>query len=93
MYKNDNTNQLILFNQLVEVLVEAGCSVKRAAELVKCSETTIYEKISENQSYRREVPTGTWRVYQPEKKDGLILVNVGFVFSPLDKHWRLAGLS
>ena len=93
MHKDYNSNQLILFNQAVEVLVEADCSVKRAAELVECSETTIYQKIRQNQSYRREVPTGTWRVYKPEKKDGLILVNVGFVFSPLDKHWQLAGLS
>ncbi|MEB3281066.1 MAG: hypothetical protein VKK42_19290 [Lyngbya sp.] len=93
MHKDHNTNQLILFNQPVEVLVEADCSVKRAAELVECSETTIYQKIRQNQSYQRKVPTGTWRVYQPEKKDGLILVNVGFVYSPLEKHWRLAGLS
>lgn len=87
---NYNSEQLNLFTQPIAVSVELGCTVERAAELVKCSKSSIYFPLRQNKPYLREVPTGTWQVYSTGKKDGSILVNVAFVFSPKDKYWRLA---
>lgn len=87
---NYNSEQLNLFTQPIAVSVEIGCTVERAAELVKCSKSSIYFPLRQNKPYLRQVPTGTWQVYSTGKKDGSILVNVAFVFSPKDKHWRLA---
>jgi hypothetical protein len=85
-----NSEQLNLFTQPIAVSVEIGCTVERAAELVKCSKSSIYFPLRQNKPYLREVPTGTWQIYSTGKKDGSILVTVAFVFSPKDKYWRLA---
>ncbi|MEG4491037.1 hypothetical protein [Microcoleus sp. D3_18_C4] len=87
---NYNSEQLNLFTQPIAVLVEMGCNVERAAELVKCSPNSIYFPLRQNKPYLREVPTGTWQVYSTGKKDRSILVNVAFIYSPQDKYWRLA---
>lgn len=85
-----NSEQLNLFTQPIAVSVEIGCTVKRAAELVQGSTSSIYDGLKKNKPYLREAATGTWQVYSTGKKDGSILVNVAFVFAPKDKHWRLA---
>ena len=87
---NYNSEQLNLFTQPIAVPVEMGCTVERAAELVKCSKSSIYFPLSQNKPYLREVPTGTWQVYSTGKKDRSILVNVAFIYSPKDEYWRLA---
>ena len=87
---NYNSEQLNLFTQPIAVLVEMGCTVERASELVKCSESSIYFPLRQNKPYLREVPTGKWQVYSTGKKDRSILVNVAFIYSPKDKYWRLA---
>lgn len=85
-----NSEQLNLFTQPIAVSVEIGCTVERAAELVQCSKSSIYDRLRKDKPYLREVLTGKWQVYSTGKKDGSILVNVAFVFAPKDKHWRLA---
>ena len=87
---NYNNEQPNFFTQPIAVLVEMGCNVERAAELVKCSKSSIYFPLSQNKPYLREVPTGTWQVYSTGKKDRSILVNVAFIYSPKDAYWRLA---
>jgi hypothetical protein len=87
---NYNSEQLNLFTQPIAVSVEIGCTVERAAEYTKCLESLIYDQLRKGKPYLREVPTGTWQVYLTDSKDGSILVNVAFVFSPKDKYWRLA---
>jgi hypothetical protein len=87
---NYNREQLNLFTQPIAVSVEIGCTVQRAAELVQCSKSSIYDRLRQNKPYLREVPTGTWQIYSTGKKDGSILVNVALVFAPKDKYWRLA---
>lgn len=86
----NKNGQLNLFNQPIEVMIEIGCTVKRAAELLKRSETCIYKQISQNQVYQREVSTGKWRVYSNSKTDGTIKVDVAFVYSPTEQHWGVA---
>ena len=86
----NNSEQLNLFTQPIAVSVEMGCTVERAAELVKCSKSSIYFPLSQNKPYLREVPTGTWQVYSTGKKDRSILVNVAFIYSPKNEYWRLA---
>jgi hypothetical protein len=86
---NYNSEQLNLFTQPIAVLVEIGC-IERAAELVQCSKSSIYDRLRQNKPYLREVLTGTWQIYSTGKKDGSILVNVALVFDPKDKYWRLA---
>lgn len=91
---NHNNEQLNLFNQPTEVFIEVGCTVERAAELVGRSKACIYRHLSQDSKpYRREVDTGAWVVYLNSKKNGSILVNVGFVFAPSEKYWRLAQLT
>jgi hypothetical protein len=85
-----NSEQLNLFTQPIEVLLEQGCTVDRAAELVQSSKSSLYEQLRKNQPYLRKVATGTWKISPTDKKDGLILVNAAFIFSPKDPHWRLA---
>ncbi len=87
---NYNREQLNLFTQPIAVSVEIGCTVQRAAELVQCSKSSIYDRLRKDKPYLREVLTGTWQIYSTGKKDGSILVNVAFVFAPKDKYWRLA---
>ena len=87
---NYNSEQLNLFTQPIAVSVEMGCTIERAAELVKCSKSSIYDKLRKNQPYLRKAATGTWEIYSTGKKDGSMLVNVAFVFSPKDEYWRLA---
>ncbi|MEG5062377.1 hypothetical protein QUB33_01995 [Microcoleus sp. B3-A4] len=87
---NYNSEQLNLFTQPIAVSVEMGCTVERASELVQRSRSSIYDGLKKNKPYLRQVPTGTWQVYSTGKKDGSILVNVAFIYSPKDKNWRLA---
>ena len=87
---NYNSEQLNLFTQPIAVSVEMGCTVERAAELVQRSKSSIYDRLKKNKPYLRQVPTGTWQIYSTGKKDGSILVNVAFIYSPKDKNWRLA---
>lgn len=90
---NNNKDQLILFNQPIEVLVEVACTVERAAELVKRSKGCLYRQLNQNKRYLRDVTTGKWIVYPTGKKDSSILVNVAFEFAPTDNFWRLAELT
>jgi hypothetical protein len=85
---NNNNEQLSLFNQPIEVLVEVACTVERAAMLVGRSKGCIYSQLRQNQSFRRNVATGTWKVYSTGKRDGSILVDVAF--APADKSWKVA---
>lgn len=85
--------QLNLFNQPIEVIVEAGCTVKRAAKLVERTETCIYRQLNQNKLYQRQVSTGTWRVYLAKKTDAQMQVKVTFVFSPLEKNWQVTKLT
>ena len=87
---NYNSEQLNLFTQPIAVSVEIGCTVERAAELVDRSPNSIYARLRKNKPYLRQVPTGTWQIYSTGQKDGSILVNVAFIYSPKDKNWRLA---
>lgn len=80
-------NQLNLFNQRFEVLLEVACSVERAAKLVERSKASIYRKIRQNQPFRCDISTGKWSVYPTERNNGSILVTV--TFAPTDKSWRL----
>lgn len=84
--------QLNLFNQPIEVLVEAGCTVKRAAKLIERTDNCIYRQLHQNKLYQRRVSTGTWRVYLVEKTDAQMRVKVTFVFSPQEKNWQIAQL-
>ncbi|MEG4803455.1 hypothetical protein QUB63_22095 [Microcoleus sp. ARI1-B5] len=86
---NYNSEQLNLFTQPIAVLVEIGCTVERAAELVQRSKSSIYDQLRKNKPYLRKVATGTWQISPTGKKDGSILVNVAFIFSPKDEYWRL----
>ena len=87
---NYNSEQLNLFTQPIAVSVEMGCTVERAAELVQGSKSSIYEQLRKNKPYLRKVETGTWQISPTDKKDGSILVNVAFIFSPKNEYWRLA---
>jgi hypothetical protein len=84
---NSNKEQLNLFNQPIEVLVEAACTVERASTLVGRSKGCVYSKLRQNQQFRRDVATGTWNVYPTGKKDGSILVNVAF--APTGNSWKV----
>lgn len=83
-----NNEQLNLFNQPIEVLVEVACTIERAATLVGRSKGCIYSKLRQNQNFHRDVATGTWKVYSTGKKDGSILVNVAF--APTAHSWKVA---
>jgi len=85
---NASSDQLNLFNQPVEVLVEVACTVERAAMLVGRSKRCIYSKLRQNQKFQRDVATGTWKVYSTGKKDGSILVDVAF--APTNNSWMTA---
>jgi len=87
---NYNSEQLNLFTQPIAVLVEIGCTVERAAELVQRSESLINQQLRTNKPYLRKVETGTWQISPTGKKDGSILVNVALIYSPKDKYWRVA---
>jgi hypothetical protein len=85
---NASSDQLNLFNQPIEILVEVACTVERAAMLVGRSKGCIYSKLRQNQNFQRDVATGTWKVYSTSKKDGSILVDVAF--APTNNSWMTA---
>lgn len=87
---NYNSEQLNVFTQPIAVSVEMGCTIERAAELVKCSKSSIYQQLRTNKPYLRKVETGTWQISPTGKKDGSILVNVALIYSPKDQYWRVA---
>lgn len=87
---NDSNKQLSLFAQSTEVVIEMACSIKRAAELVGCSEGCLYRQLRQNKHYQRDVPTGQWRVYSLGKKGSTIVVKVTFIFSPNEQFWQAA---
>lgn len=87
---NHSKDQLNLFTQPIEVVIDMTCRIKRAAELVGCSEGCLYRRLRQNQHYQRDVPTGQWRVYSLGTKDSTILVKVAFIFSPNEQFWQAA---
>jgi hypothetical protein len=87
---DDSTKQLNLFTQPIEIIVEESCTVERAAELTKRSISSIYSKIRQNKTYKREVDTGEWRVYRQGKTAHNIKVKVAFVYSPQETYWQVA---
>lgn len=86
MSKN-NKDQLSIFNQPIEIVVEDACIVERAAMLVGLSKECIYNKLRQNQPIVRDVCTGTWKVYSTGKKAPTILVKVAF--APTNHSWQV----